>query len=280
VRGKFRFVSSNGPKGAFAEERRRRIAQYVASRGRAHVAELTELVGVTEATIRRDLSQLERQRRLKRTHGGAIAVEHMLEPELASRELTNVAAKEAIAAACMEEIEQGSSVFLDSGSTVLRIAQRLTGYEVNVLTNSIGVAEAVVDAPGVRHTVLGGQLRRSGGCFVGPLALAAIERFTVNVAFIGASGISAEGISEADLGESQLKAAIIARARRVVVPIDHSKVGATDFALIAPLDAIDVVVTDRASDALQAICEEHGVEVRVADAGDAQVPEVLVSSPG
>jgi DeoR family fructose operon transcriptional repressor len=272
-------MSTNGARGgAFAEERRRRIAQYVASRGRAHVAELTELVGVTEPTIRRDLSQLERQKLLKRTHGGAIAVQHMLEPELASREQTNIAAKEAIAAACMEEIQQGSSVFLDSGSTVLRIAQRLTGYEVNVLTNSIAVAESVVDVPGVRHTVLGGQLRRTGGCFVGPLALSEIERFTVNVAFIGVSGISAEGISEADLGESQLKGAIIARARRVVVPIDHSKIGATDFALIAPLDAIDLVVTDQLSDALQSICEDHGVEIRVAHAGEAEEPDVLAGS--
>ncbi len=261
-------MANSGRRSAFAEERQRRITQYVASRGRAHVAELTALVGVTEPTIRRDLSELASQKRLKRVHGGAIAVEPLLEPEAASRELQYVAAKEAIAAACMQEIHQGSSLFLDSGSTVLRVAQRLTGHHVDLLTNSIRVAEAVVGFPGVRHTVLGGQLRRTSDCFVGPLALSALKQFTVNVAFIGASGISAEGISDSDLGETQLKTAIIARARRVVVPIDHSKVGSTHFALIAPLDHIDLVVTDQDNAELQAVCKEHGVEVRVAQALD------------
>lgn len=258
-------MANSGTRAAFAEERQRRIAQYVAQRGRAHVAELRELVAVTEPTIRRDLTELERQRILKRTHGGAIALRPLLEPTLASREVTNVEEKDAIAAACMAEIDNGTSIFLDSGSTVLRIAHRLAGLSLNVLTNSIGVAEAVADAPGVRHTVVGGQLRQTGGCFVGPLALAAVERFTVNVAFIGASGLSTEGITEADLAEAELKAAVIARARRVVVPIDHSKVGATDFALITGLDDIDVVVTNRTGEQLAKVCAEHDVELRIAE---------------
>ncbi len=269
-------VKTDG-RAAFAEERQRRIAEFVSNRGRAHLAELVDLVNVTESTVRRDLSALERAKQLKRTHGGAIAVRQMLEPELASREARNVGAKEAIATACMSEIEPGSSLFLDSGSTVLRIAQRLAGYRVNVLTNSIAIAEAVVEMPSVAHTVLGGQLRRTGGCFVGPLALEAIPQFTVNVAFIGASGISAEGISEADLGESQLKAAIIARARRVVVPIDHSKVGSTDFALIAKLDDVDLVVTDQPNDELRAVCEARGVELRVAEPEHAPANIALAS---
>jgi DeoR/GlpR family transcriptional regulator of sugar metabolism len=263
---------------AFVEERQGQIAKHVSTRGRATIAELVALTGVNASTVRRDLSQLERRKELKRTHGGAIAVHPMFEPELSSRELSNVEAKEAIAAACMQEIQPGSSLFLDSGSTVLRIAERLAGHRANVLTNSIAVAEAVVDFPGVSHTVLGGQLRRTGGCFVGPLALEAVRHFTVNVAFIGASGISAEGITEADLSESQPKAAVIARARRVVVPIDHSKVGSTDFALIAPLDEIDLVITDVANDELQAFCETHGVEVRVAPVEQPPVETVAASS--
>lgn len=261
---------ANGPRPAFAEERQRRITEYVASRGRAHVTELRALVGVTEPTIRRDLSELERQKRLKRVHGGAIAVEPLLEAEPARRELQHVAAKEAIATACMDEVHQGSSLFLDSGSTILRVAQRLAGYHVDLLTNSIRVAEAVVDFPGVRHTVLGGQLRRTSDCFVGPLAVESLRQFTVNVAFIGASGISTEGISDSDLAETQLKAAVIARARRVVVPIDHSKVGSAHFALIAPLENIDLVVTDRHDRELEAVCAEHGVDVRIAPAMDQQ----------
>lgn len=265
-------VARNGANNAFAEERQRRIAEYVAERGRAHIAELTKLVDVTEPTIRKDLTVLEQRRLLKRTHGGAIALEPMFEPELSSRRTTNIPAKEAIAAACLDEVHDGSSIYLDSGSTVLQIAQHLAGRQVNVLTNSVAVAEAVVDLPGVRHTLLGGQLRRTSGCFVGPVALATIQQFTVNVAFIGASGLSAEGISEADVSESALKAAVMARARKVVVPIDHTKVGATDFTLIAPLDDVDLVITDRHGDVLEELCREHSVELRVAAPAEAASP--------
>ena len=249
----------------FAEERRAQIADYVARHGRAHVAELVARFGVTEPTIRRDLAALDGLGVLRRTHGGAVSRQPPLEPALDSRDSTHVAEKEAIAAACMNEIEEGSSVYLDSGSTIVRVAHRLRGHRVNVLTNSIGVAEAIAEVAGVRHTVLGGQLRPVAGCFVGPLAIECLAKFMVNVAVIGASGVSAEGISEADLAEAQLKAAVIERARRVVVAVDSSKIGRRDFALVCSLDRVSKIVTDSASPRLEEICARHGVEVVVAE---------------
>lgn len=250
-------------RGVFAEERQERIAEYLSVRGRARVGELTELLGVTEPTIRKDLTELERQRVLKRTHGGAILLRPVLEPALRTRDETQTDAKEEIASACLEEIADGSSIFLGSGSTIVRIARLLGDRDVNVLTNSIAVAEALARFPRIRHTVLGGQLRLDAGCFSGPVAIRALEQFTVNVAFLGVSGLSVEGISESDVGECELNAAVIDRARKVVVPADHSKVGRTDFALIAPLERVDVVVTDAVSDTLVAACEEHTIDLRV-----------------
>ena len=116
-----------------------------------------------------------------------------------------------------------------------------------MLTSSLGVATALAEVPTIDCVLLGGQVRRVDGSVAGDLALENLQRFTFSSAFLGVSGFSEFGISVGSLAEAALKAAVIERARRVVLPIDHSKVGATDFARISELDAVDVVVMDEAS---------------------------------
>ena len=140
----------------------------------------------------------------------------------------------------------------------------LTGRNITVLTNAVAVADAVADLPSVDHVLLGGRLRRVAGSVVGTLAMENLERFTVNVAFISASGFGENGLTVADLDEAQLKAAVIERAHRVVVPIDQSKVGATHFARVCDLDAVDVLVTDHASAAVDELCATHSIRLVVA----------------
>jgi DeoR family fructose operon transcriptional repressor len=173
-------------------------------------------------------------------------------------------AKDLIARACLEEIARGDSIFLDSGTTVQRIADLLDQAHVNVLTNALGVAQGLADKPTIRHTLLGGSVRSLGGTVVGPVALDTLSRFTVNVAFISASGFTGAGISVADVGDAQVKQAVIERARRVVVPVDSSKFGVEDFVAVCELDRIDLVVTESASDEIRAVCAAHGVRLKVA----------------
>ena len=109
--------------------------------------------------------------------------------------------------------------------------------------------------------LLGGQVRRVDGSVVGDLALENLQRFTFSSAFLGVSGFSELGISVGSLAEAALKAAVIERARRVVLPIDHSKVGATDFARVSDLDAVDVVVMDEASPAVRELCAGYDIEL-------------------
>ncbi len=248
----------------FAEERRRRILDLVNGQGSVRLAELVTDLGVTEPTVRKDLSALEHQRLLKRTHGGAIAVRALFEPELAVREGRQVMAKRSIAAACAGLIDQGDSIYLDSGTTIHGICSRLAGLQVNVLTNSFGAGLALADLPGVRHNVLGGQYRTMSGSYVGPLAIRALHGFTVNTAFIGVTGLAKPGITVADVAEAEVKAAAIAIARRVVVAMDASKIGAADFALVATLDRIDCVVTDAANDVLEGLCGDNHIQLIVA----------------
>jgi DeoR/GlpR family transcriptional regulator of sugar metabolism len=251
----------------FAEERRQRIGDLVAANGRVRIADLVELLGVSEPTLRKDLSELERQGLLRRTHGGAIAVQPRFEPTLQDRVLQHREAKERIAALCLEEVTRGDSVFLDTGTTVQEVAERLDRPDVNVLTNALGVAAVLADRPGIRHTLVGGQLRALGGSLVGPVALETLTRFTVDIAFISASGLTAEGISVADVAEAQLKEAVIDRARRVIVAIDSSKFGTADFVMVCGLDRLDMVITEAASDEVRHWCAAHGVALRVAGGG-------------
>ena len=255
----------------FADERQARIAQLVAVRGSARIGELAEAFGVTEPTIRKDLSSLQERGLLKRTHGGALAIHPNADRELAGRQASHMASKEAIAEACLGLLRDGDSVFLDSGTTVETFARKLAGQvadgiRLSVLTNSLGVANALADVSTVDCVLLGGQLRRVDGSVVGDLALENLERFTFSTAFLGVSGFSELGVSVGSLAEAALKAAVIERARRVVLPVDHHKVGSTDFARVCKLDEVDVVVMDEASDAVRELCDAFDIELITADA--------------
>ena len=191
--------------------------------------ELAKMVGVTEPTIRKDIGDLDAQRLLRRTHGGALALRPSYEQHFSTRVSTNTLAKRAIARACLAEIRDGDAFFLDSGTTMITIAEELCPTEtvmaggkpapslplnLNILTNAVAIADILAPSPGIRHTVLGGQYRPAGGCFVGPLTVDALQRFTLNIAFIGVSGLSEAGFTVADVGEAQVKIAAMERARR------------------------------------------------------------------
>jgi DeoR/GlpR family transcriptional regulator of sugar metabolism len=252
------------------------ILELVAAHGRMRVRDLAAMVGVTEPTIRKDVADLDRARLLRRTHGGVIAIQPSYEPAVTERAETNAAGKEAIARACLTEIVDGDAIFLDSGTTTAAIARALRDVparvdgihvpvNVNVLTNAVDVATTLADAPSVRHTVLGGVYRPLGGCFVGALATSNIEQFSLNTAFIGVSGVNEVGLTVADLAEAQVKQAVMNHARRVIVPMDHTKVGASDFVKICDLDRIDAVITDQDNPHLRSVCDKNGLRYIVAD---------------
>ena len=262
----------------FGAERRRRILEIVNARGRVKVSQLAELVGVTEPTVRKDINDLDAQHLLRRAHGGALALRPAYEPDITSRVSANIKGKRAIAQACMAEVKDGDAIFLDSGTTMISLAEQLrpdsgavaTGAtspipaNVNVLTSSMEVARLLAPVPNVRHSVLGGQYRATGDCFVGPLAIYSLQRFTLNTAFIGVSGLSETGFTVADANEAEVKMAVIERARRVVVPMDHTKIGVTDFVKVCDPDQVDTVVTDEANEHLAQMCREHGIRLVVA----------------
>jgi DeoR/GlpR family transcriptional regulator of sugar metabolism len=251
---------------SFPDERQERIAEMVAMRGKVRIGQLTELFGVSEPTVRKDLTIMEQRGLLKRTHGGAVSIRPPVEQAMASRLAENAEAKRLIGKACVELLAPGEAIFLDSGTTVQQIAHAIagTGLRLTVLTDSPSSAEEVADLPGVSHLLIGGQLRRISGCLTGPLAMENLKQFTISTAFIGASGLSEIGVSVSDLSEAQLKAAVIAKAQRVVLPIDHTKIGISDFAHVCDIADLDIIVTNEVTDRLEKLC--RGSQVRLVSA--------------
>jgi DeoR/GlpR family transcriptional regulator of sugar metabolism len=258
----------------FAEERRAHIVELVNSRGRVKVSDLADQLQVTQPTIRKDIAVLDSERKLRRTHGGALAtVSPAYEIEVEARRFDHAEQKQAIAGACLQLIGRNDSIYLDAGTTSLAIAEAIAaevgaaagrfGANLNVLTNSIPVARTLGARGSVHCTVVGGQYRPIADSFVGPLAIQAIQQFTVNLAFLGVTGISGDQFSVADLGEADVKRAVLGQARRSVVPMDHSKLGLTDFVGVCKLGDVDSVIMDRTEPYFAELCSSNDVELIV-----------------
>jgi DeoR family fructose operon transcriptional repressor len=235
----------------YATERHQQILDTARAHGRVEVAGLARDLAVTPETVRRDLTALERRGVLRRVHGGAIPVERLgNEPAVADREGHASAQKDRIAQAALDELPDGGSIILDAGTTTARLAQLLpTDRELTVVTHSIPVAAALVNRDNITLHLLGGVVRGRTLAAVGDWTKQQIAEVFADVAFMGTNGVSVErGLTTPDLAEASIKRALIAASRRTVVLADHTKFGREDFARVAPLSAIDTIITDVALD--------------------------------
>ncbi|MEA2652076.1 MAG: DeoR family transcriptional regulator, fructose operon transcriptional repressor [Chloroflexota bacterium] len=239
----------------YAEERQRWIVERARAGGRVEVAALATELGVTTETVRRDLTTLERHALLRRVHGGAIPIERLgFEPALAARDSVLTVEKERIAQMALAELPDEGSILLDAGTTTARLADALpTDRELVVLTNALPIAMSLSIRPNITVLMVGGRVRGRTQAAVDAWALHALADSYVDVAFIGANGISPErGLTTPDTTESAVKRAMIGAARRCVVLADHTKVGQDHLSRFAALDEIDTLITDSGLDALVA----------------------------
>lgn len=252
----------NGARPDSAEERRARIARVVQERGTIRVVDLVGPLGVSEPTLRKDLTILEKDGLLKRTHGGAIALESVTEPQAPVQQAVHPVSKDGIARYCLGMISDDSSAFFDSGSTIVTMA-KLMDQPANILTNSIPVVPILADKPRIRHTLLGGQYRPLGECVTGPITMMGLRQFTVDTAFISVVGVTADGGYVTDVSEADIKRAAIDSARRVVIPLESGKVGQVGFCHLVNLGRVDDIVTDATNPDLQKWCTDNGVRLHV-----------------
>ena len=233
------------------------------------VQDLTERTGVSEVTIRKDLTILEEMGFVVRTHGGAqLAEDISAKRDLESRSSEHVAEKRQIATLAAQLISDGDTIYLDSGSTCALLAQQIAGMSLRVVTNSISVMNALVGAHGISLFSIGGSYRREAGSFLGPLALENVKDFQIETCFVGATGISGGGVfSSQNILESQLKTQILHSSRRRVVLADTSKFNSTAFSIFARTDDVDVIVAEHDFEEAASL-RELGIEVLLADQPD------------
>jgi len=257
------------PDGVFARERRQQIARIVDEIGRARVTDLAGRFRVSAVTIRKDLLVLEDQRRVIRTHGGAIAIAGN-RPELAFeiRERLQRDEKSRRGAAAAARIADGESIVLDASTSALYIARRLMEREawhgLTVVTNSIRIASALAGHPGVTVLMLGGRVRWEALSVVGPLGDGVFRRVNVQKAFLGAAGFTIEaGLSDAMEEEAQIKRSMVAAAREVFAVVDHTKWDRIASATFCRTDRLTGVFTDdEAPQSMVAALRAAGIDVR------------------
>lgn len=254
------------------------IRQHLYSHGPATVQQLADATGASLATLRRDLAALEEDGVIDRSHGGArLAQGSSIEVSFDVRETEHIAGKRAIANAAYRLIRPHSTLFLDSGTTVLQLARRLKlePVPVVVFTNGLAVAQELLQAPRIRVMLLGGQVRADNASIVGPQAEAMLERLHFDQLFMGASAIADDRmIYSVDVSEASLNEKMLARSRQKVLLADASKFGSVSTYAVAPLGVVstlitNVVIDDRWRQAMQ----QSGVELIIASDEESEMPD-------
>ncbi|TFH06293.1 MAG: DeoR/GlpR transcriptional regulator [Spirochaetales bacterium] len=248
-------------------ERQRRILELVDEQGVIRVNELTDLFGVSVMTIRRDLVTLEEQGLLNRSHGGAISRRRFQrEPYFDQKGRRNRAEKVAIAKLAAGLVEPGETILVNSGSTTLEFLTQLPEIELRVVTSNAGSLKALT-SPAIECIVIGGVYRPRSNSFVGSFAIQALSQVYGSKSFIGVDGLSLEaGLTTPHHQEAEIGREMIRRTRgEVIVLADSSKIGGISSFVTAPLDLVDLVITDSGLDEEQRLAfEERGVRVMIA----------------
>lgn len=229
------------------------------------ISELGAELGVSEATVRRDLEQLETKGVLRRVHGGAELVSsfRVQEPVYEEKASLNASEKSRIAELAANYIEDSDTIFLDGGSTVLELAKNLPRKkDLTVVTNSLMAAFELMEKE-CRLVLVGGEFRKLSRTLVGPLTGKILENLRINKAFLGTLGFDPEeGLSTTSINEAYTKELVMRQSEHVIVLADSSKIGCSSFVRNGALEDIDILVTDgKIPPGALNILKDHNIEV-------------------
>lgn len=241
-------------RGAASGKRSRRmvdIVELIAARGTVSLAELSEELRISPATVRRDLAELEYQRLILRTHGGATGIESRAELPVTLKDSQFQEAKRAIARTMAGLIPaERYAVALSGGTTTAAVARALSNHtELTIVTNSLTIATLVTSFPRLKVIMTGGHLRSQSLELVGVLAENTFNAINVGTAILGSDGVTAAGgITTHDETEARTNNAMVTHAQRAVVVVDGSKIGRLALAKVADIQDIDMLITDESAD--------------------------------
>ncbi len=229
------------------EERRQHVLATIKQEGRVLVSELSETLGISRITIRKDLDYLEAKGLLQRTHGGALAPQtgSLLDPTLQEKEQYRLKEKQRIAEAAVKLVKEGQCVLLDSGTTTTLIARALRSFsKLTVVTNAVNIAAELANTE-FDVILIGGMLRRNSFSLVGPQAEDGLREINADILFLGVDGFDVRrGLTTPNVLESRVNRAMVKAAHRIVAVCDSTKFSHRSFALIVAPSAIHTVITD------------------------------------
>jgi DeoR family ulaG and ulaABCDEF operon transcriptional repressor len=255
-------------------ERHRLILRLVEERSIIGVVELVELLGASEATVRRDINALAERGELTRVRGGAEAKRPRHQPHLVGMPFAlsqgiYVAQKRAIARAAAGLIEDGESIIINGGTTTFALVEFLSGGDLDILTNSFPIASMLLTTSRNRITLPGGTIFREQSIILSPFANDTIDSFWASKLFTGCYGLNRFGLMETDPLIIQAQSKLLKRADRIVVMADSRKLRQRSSMIVAPLERISTLITDDgAQDDELELFRKSGIEVIVAEVGD------------
>lgn len=246
-------------------KRRKEIMDQLEKNNSVSITELSEELKVSSMTIRRDLSLFAEQGIVTLIHGGAV-LNHgtTLVHSMPFKEEKFREEKKRIASFCANLIHEGSSVFIDCGSTTKEVAEAiLQKKNIVVMTNSLPVSNILSTAKNIKLIMVPGVFREKTQGFFGQMTSSFISNFKIDILFLGANGLDLkQGATSPEIIDSETKRSLVKQATKVVLVIDHTKIGVSSFMTVATLKEIDTLVTDKAAD--PEIIEElknQGIEV-------------------
>jgi DeoR/GlpR family transcriptional regulator of sugar metabolism len=248
--------------------RRDAILRQAQSGQRLAVEQLSAEFATSRETIRRDLAELDRKGLLRRVHGGATqSLRSVEEGPFHDRMRQQVGAKRAIARYVAETLLPGDSLFIDTGSTTLFLAEELALRNgLIIITNSADIATLCQKGAGNRVVLIGGEFRGPGREAVGPMAVAQISQLRAARAVLTVASVTERGIFDIDPQEAEVARAMIAQADEVVVLADHSKMGRAGVFEVCPMARVGRIVTDTIDKPLRDAVEVVGVRVSIVGA--------------
>ena len=229
------------------EFRKKRIIEELSVKGKVDILDLVKLLDVSAMTIRRDLDELEKQKKLIRTHGGAAIPEAIIAEQSYIQKISEAhPQKMEIAEIAIGLVKDGMTVFLDSGTTNFEIAKRLKQREnLTIVTNDIKIAAELMDSK-VVVIMLGGKIQNGVGAVFGSYAENMLKEIHVDILFLGAHAVHPTlGITSATLEKASIKRMMINSSEVVYLVVDAQKFGKKAFAKIASIDSVTAIITDQ-----------------------------------
>ena len=255
-----------------SQERERLILEALSPSGFVTYRELEARIDASPATIRRDLTRLEGAGRIQRVHGGAKLPEDaasgppgLLGTPFSQAITLNLPAKQAIGRAAAQMCAPGEGIMIDGGTTTLQMCEHLAGKNLQVLTNSLHIVDALLPLPDARVLLPSGMVFREQNIVLAPAGEHSMPRFHAPKLFMGAAAVGAQGVMQHDVILVAAERRFMDQAEQVILMVDSSKFTSSSGAIVCGLEEIDVVITDAGiPDSARQNLEAAGVRLVIA----------------